>query len=211
MAPHLNDLSTEALKRLLDGLPLLSRAFWGPDRAWCEEMRLAAASGELDQLGKLANKQEAARTLSIYLKGFKNSEHLCDTLEGIYVRLFISAESGITASLHQSAYESDGGQLMGRSARMMASRLAALALSLPEEGNVPEDHLAVEIEYLALLLEEGLGKGREDYLKTARDFAEREMKPFLAQFRSRLETDAKSPFYAAMADLLSGLVTLISG
>lgn len=210
MAANLNNLHQEALEHLLNGLPLLSRAFWGPEKVWCEAMLRAASGDELAELGKLTGKREAAQTLAIYLNKSTNSKRLCETLEEVYVRLFISARGGIAASLHQSAYESEEGRLVGRSARMMASRLDALGLSLPGEGTIPEDHLAVEIEYLALLLEKGFGQEGEVYLETAKNFVEGELKPFILQFRDRLEAETECPFYAAAADLLLGLVTLIS-
>ena len=106
----------------------------------------------------------------------------------------MSARGGITASLHQSSYESEGGRLMGRPARMMASRLKASGLALPGEGSVPADHLAVEVEYLTLLLEGALGKGNGDLLAAAQDFARTELGPWLLKLTQRLETETDAPF-----------------
>lgn len=100
---------------------------------------------------------------------------------------------------------------MGRPAKMMASRLKASGLALPEEGSPPADHLAVEVEYLTLLLEGAFGEGGDDLLQAAQDFAATELKPWLKQFTERLETEAECPFYPAAAALLLALVSLVAG
>ncbi len=210
MARGLNDLTTEELSLLLNGLPLLSRALWGPDPAWCQEMWHAAGSDELKRMGAVAGDDDAAQTMTDCIKGFGDSEKIYKTLEEAYVRLFVSHRGGITASLQHSAYESEDGRLMGRPARMMANRLTAVGLSAPEEESVPEDHLALEIEYMTLLFLRGFENGDEKALETARDFAASELKPFLEQFSIRLQGEKASPFYPALARLLLAVVSLIA-
>ena len=153
MSKSLDDLTTDDLSLLLNGLPLLSQAFWGPTGEWCEEMQQAATTDELGKLGTLAGNPDAARTMAASMKGFGGFQRACEVLEEDYVRLFIAHRGGIAASLHQSVHESEDGRLMGRPAKMMEMRLKASGLELPKEGSVPADHLAVEIEYLTLLLE----------------------------------------------------------
>ena len=210
MATHLADLTTENLSLLLNGLPLLSRAFWGPSDDWCEEMHRAATTGELKEMGKLADGNDTAHAMIAYMKAFRDGKQACETLEESYVKLFISDKGGIAASLHHSAYESEGGRLMGRPAEMMESRLKTSGLALPGEGFVPADHLAVEVEYLTLLLEGAFGDGSEDLLTTARDFARTELRPWLEKLTNRLETKSDCPFYPATAYLLLAMVSLIA-
>jgi len=211
MAARLDDLNTEALSLLLNGLPLLSQAFWGPSRDWCREIQKAVSTGELKQLGEMADSNEMTRIMTAYIEGFGHYEQICETLEEAYVRLFISARGGITASLHHSSYESEDGRLMGRPAKMMESRLEASGLALPGEGSVPADHLALEVEYLTLLLEDAFGDGGEDLFAAAQDFARAELIPWLEQLVKRLETETDCPFYPAAAGLLLALVSLIAG
>ena len=211
MATSLDDLTTEDLSLLLNGLPLLSQAFWGPCGDWCEEIHRAANTGELEKLGELAGGHEAARAMTAYMKGFGDFKQACEDLEEAYVRLFISYRGGITASLHHSAYESEGGRLMGRPAKMMEMRLKAAGLALPQEGSVPADHLAVEVEYLTLLLEGAFEEGGENLLATAQDFSRTELRPWLEQLTKRLQAETDCPFYPAITRLLLAAVSLIAG
>jgi len=210
MAVSLDALTSEERSLLLNGLPLLSQAFWGPSEEWCEEIQLAKQTHELEKMGNMAGQDDAAREMTTYLEQNSNLNRLCDILEAAYVRLFISAKGGSTASLHHSFYESEDGRLMGRPAQMMASRLKALGLAVPEKGAVPADHLAVEVEYLTLLLEGAFGDGGEDFLILARDFARSELTPWLKLFTERLQSETDCRFYPAAAGLLLGLVSLIA-
>lgn len=211
MATSLDDLNTEDLSLLLNGLPLLSQAFWGPSEDWCREIQSAASTNELKKLGEMAGSNDAAHAMACYMEGFNHFEQVCETLEEAYVRLFISARGGITASLHHSSYESEDGRLMGYPAKMMESRLKASGLALPGKGSIPADHLAVEVEYLTLLLEGAFGDGGEDLLAAAQDFARTELRPWLEQLAKRLKTETDCPFYPAAARLLLALVSLIAG
>ena len=211
MPINFDDLTTEQLSLLLNGLPLLSQTFWGPSKEWCQEIQRAAKTNELKNLGEIAGRHDATQTMVSYMTTFSALNPLNETLEADYVRLFMSARGGITASLHQSSYESEGGRLMGRPAKMMASRLKAAGLALPGEGSVPADHLAVEVEYLTLLLEGALGEDNGDLLAAAQDFARTELMPWLLKLSQKLETETDAPFYPAAARLLLGLVTLVAG
>jgi TorA maturation chaperone TorD len=210
MGMNLNDLTTEQLSLLLNGLPLLSQAFLGPSEEWCEEMLRVAGTKELKNLGEIASQNDATHTMTSYIRKFNNFNSLNEKLEADYVRLFISTKGGITASLHHSFYESEDGRLMGRPAQMMASRLKARGLTLPGEGSVPPDHLAVEVEYLTLLLESALGDGNEDLLAAVRDFARSELRPWLEKLTQRLEMETDCPFYPATARLLLALISLMA-
>jgi len=210
MATSLDELNTEDLSLLLNGLPLLSQAFWGPSEDWCREIQSAASTNELKKLGEVAG-TDAAHTMACYMEGFTHYEQACETLEEAYIRLFISARGGITASLHHSFYESEDGRLMGRPVKMMESRLKDSGLALPGEDSVPADHLAVEVEYLALLLEGAFGDGGEGLFAAAQDFARAELKPWLGQLTKKLETETDCPFYPSAARLLLALVSLIAG
>ena len=211
MPINFDDLSIEQLSLLLNGLPLLSQTFWGPSKEWCQEIQRAAKTNELENLGEISGRHDATQTMVSYMTTFSALNPLNETLEADYVRLFMSARGGITASLHQSSYESEGGRLMGRPAKMMASRLKASGLALPGEGSVPADHLAVEVEYLTLLLEGALGEDNGDLLAAAQDFARTELMPWLLKLTQKLETETDAPFYPAAARLLLGLVTLVAG
>ena len=211
MGRNLDDLTTEQLSLVLNGLPLLSHAFWGPSEEWCEEIQRAAETKELKHLGEMTGRDDATHIMTSYIETFSDLNTFHQILEADYVRLFISARGGITASLHHSFYELEDGRLMGRPAQMMASRLKASGLAPPGEGSIPADHLSVEVEYLTLLLEGALGDGNGVFMMAAQDFARTELRPWLKQMVKRLETETDCPFYPAAARLLLGLVSLIAG
>ena len=73
----------------------------------------------------MTGEHKAIDTITQYFEIYPSFGYLCEALEQDYVRLFISDRNGITASLHQSNYDSEDGRLMGRPAKMMASRLKA--------------------------------------------------------------------------------------
>ncbi len=210
MAANLTDLTPEERSLLLNGLPLLSQTFWGPSGEWCKEIQHAGQTRELEKLGNLAGENGAARNMTSYVDNTINSNKLCEILEAAYVRLFISTKGGITASLHQSFYESKNGQLMGPSAQRMASRLKASGLAIPENGSVPPDHLALEVEYLTLLIERAFQDGGQNFISMVQDFARLELMPWLTEFSNKLEPETDCPFYPAAATLLLGLISLVS-
>jgi TorA maturation chaperone TorD len=211
MPANLKVLTEEELSLLLNGLPLLSQAFWGPSEDWCKEMQHAASTNELEKLGETAGSKVAAHTMAHYMKTFGTLEQALETLEEAYVRLFISSRGGIKASLHHSFYDSEDGRLMGRPVKMMEDRLKASGLALPGEDSIPADHLAVEVEYLTLLLESAFGgDAGEGDLPAAQGFAKIELKPWLEQLADRLETETECPFYPAATRLLLAMVSLIA-
>jgi putative dimethyl sulfoxide reductase chaperone len=202
----------EQLQRnhLLNWLPLLSQAFWGPTEEWCVEICSAATTGELADFGKLVGSEKAAASMTAFIKSLACPDELCRTLEQVYVRLFVSDFGGIKAPLYQSCYEAGNGMLLGRPAKMMEARLKAAGLSLPQTTSVPADHLAVQVEYLTLLLDRAFAESGEAFKEAARDFAALELSPWLTRFVQRLHYETGSPFYPAVAHLLLAVVHLVA-
>lgn len=210
MRKSMEDLNDEERALFLNALPLLSRAFWGPAGEWCAEILEAVRSGEMMAFGDIVGNQAAATALEDYLSGFQRPDDLCSALEPAYIRLFISDLGGVRAPLYHSFYESQKGRLMGRAAAMMSERLQNAGLSLPEGTSVPPDHLAVEAEYLILLLDDGIEQGERASLDAARAFAREEMQPWLSALIERLESETACPLYPSVARLLLAATTLAS-
>jgi TorA maturation chaperone TorD len=191
---------------LLDSLTLLARVFWGPDASLCQD--LCGASQELlSQLGGMLSPPGPAAVMELnqILDTCGNVEELCAQLETAYVRLFVSDRGGVAAPLYHSCYQGEG-LLMGPPAQEMASRLEAAGLGLGEESTEPPDHLAVELEYLVLLLEEGWPHDDPALLAEASDFAGRFMLPWVEGFSARLAGETGSRFYPLAAELLTALL-----
>jgi len=191
---------------ILDGLALLARLFWGPDDSLCQVL-YGEGSRSLSELGLLLSPPgpAAARDLEDALAGFPDSAQLCDQMETAHVRLFVSRQGGVTAPLYHSCYLGDG-LLMGPPAQEMARRLEAAGLCLEEGSSEPLDHLAVELEYLVLLLEEGWAHDDPALLAEAAEFAGGFMLPWVEAFLARLSGEAGPRLYPAAAELLTALL-----
>jgi TorA-specific chaperone len=135
---------------------------------------------------------------------------LCDELETAYVRLFVNHLGGVTAPLYHSVYQGEG-LTMGPPAQEMARRLAEAGLSLPPEVPEPADHLAVELEYLILLLEQGWQQGDPERLAEAAEFAGQFVLPWLVKLAERLAGETECPFYPQAVRLTQGLLSFLGG
>ena len=200
---------TEAL---LGGLALLAQLWWGPEPEFCQDLARGGFKADLEALGPWLDRpgQEAARGLLDWVRS-RTGEELGRILEADYLRLFINSREGLKAPLYHSPYESPDGGLMGRPQAMMRDRLEAAGIDLRSMTREPADHLAVECEYLFFLLEAGLNHGREDLVAAGREFAAREMLPWVREFAGRLEEEREAaPFYPLAAALLAALLKALA-
>lgn len=182
----------------LGGLAMLARAFWGPEPDLCAELMAPAARAELLALAEvLGAAGSPARDLAAFLDGRDDPAGWCESLETDYVRLFISGLGGVPAPLYQSCYQGEG-LVMGPPARHMARRLAEFGLEPGEKAGEPPDHLAMELELLLWLLE----NGRE---AEAGDFAGRVLAPWLPAFQERLAGEPADSFWPLAAALARAL------
>jgi len=207
-------LSEKQKEDLLNGLALLAQVFWGPEPELCRDMVQGGFREDLKALSPLLGPEgrEAAARLAALTRGRTSPERLCLELEEDFLRLFVTAREGLKSPPYHSFYESEEGRLMGRPALMMAKRLEALGVDLRTRTKEPPDHLAVEIEYLFILLEGGLSQGRAELLAQARGFAAQEMLPWVARLAQGLESEESAgPFYPAAAGLLVSVLSLVAG
>ncbi len=191
---------------LLESLVLLARIFWGPEPLLCADL-CGPARETLAELGPLLSPPgpAAARELGRSLADCGGPEELCSELEPAYVRLFVSDRDGVAAPLYHSCYQGEG-LLMGPPAQDMARRLEAAGLSLEGEAAEPPDHLAVELEYLVLLLEEGWSHGDATLLAEAGEFAGAFMLPWVEAFLARLAGERDARLYPLAAELLTAIL-----
>jgi TorA-specific chaperone len=98
---------------------------------------------------------------------------------------------------------------MGRPAAMMKERLTAAGLWLEGRSSEPPDHLAVELEYLYLLLESGFENSDQALIDGAREFAMQEMAPWVRVWAGRLANETEDRFYPAAAKLVEAILLKI--
>lgn len=206
-------LSGEDRARFLDGLILTGQFFWEPTGELCEQLYSGRIGGELSELARLLEGAEVAASVEVlaqWPKGFASAEELCTGLASEHTRLFVSSRGGVPAPPYQSVYEGEEGLLMGPAARDMEHRLAEVGVARTGPGGEPADHLAVELEYLVLLLEAAWEQDRPDLETEARNFAAEVMLPWVDSFSARLAGEENSPFHQAAAGLVKGLLGVLA-
>lgn len=190
---------------LLDGLSLLARFYWGPDQELCDELASPAGRDLFSRLARmLPSAAPVLRSMQAHLQGLESSQALCDELNQAYAAAYVNRPREAPAPLYHSCYVGQG-LVMGPPAGAMALRLEQASLSLGEKTGEPPDHLAVELEYLIFLLEEGVGGRREQGVREAGDLARRFMLPWVKEFALR-QGAASSPLLPLAARLLVALL-----
>ncbi len=110
---------------------------------------------------------------------------------------------GVTPAPPYASYYLHEGRLMGPAA-IAARRTYLKWHALPTgETRLPEDHLALELGFLAHLAvlagEAGTGEARLDVLRASRDFIQRLVLPWLPRFCSALAGASREPFFRGLA------------
>jgi TorA maturation chaperone TorD len=213
MAECLSELNTGEIKCFLNGLALLSQLYWGPTPELCRELSDPALVEEVTGLSAVlgSDSSRAAQEMLDYLRGSKDPGCLHDEMESAYVTLFVNSHGGVAAPLYQSCYESGEGILMARPARMMQERLARAGIDLASQTSEPPDHLAVELEYLYLLVEQAYQLDDPSLLSDAREFAAQELLSWIKPFHSRIPQEATFRLYASATELLIYMIRLTAG
>jgi TorA maturation chaperone TorD len=210
-------LTTAQQEALLKSIEKLCSVFWGPSLEKCREMLsddYFLPFGMLDGL-QADDPPHSLEKLRKTVTGFSDDVSLFDFLEESYVRLFVNAQSGITAPLYHSCYQ-DAGQpvsqssLMGESAGSMRQLFKSKGLSLANSINEPPDHLSIELEYLYFLLQHGVTKKDKEAVDEAVSFAGTFMLPWVSLFRDRLLSRSTCPFYPFAAAILVSDLHLVS-
>jgi len=195
---------------LLDSIQKLCGIFWGPSLEKCREIRSDDYFLSFEVLDGLrtCDPPHSFETLKETVTGFSDDASLFDFLEESYVRLFVNAQNGIAAPLYQSCYQDTGqpdsqARLMGESAGFMRRLFKSKGLSLDDSINEPPDHLSLELEYLYLLLQQGMTDQDNEAVDEAVFFAGTYMLPWVSLFRDQLLSNSKCPFYPFAAAILA--------
>ena len=128
-----------------------------------------------------------------------------------YASLFLGVGSK-TVSPCESIYRSDARRLFQSSHFEVQRAYQEIGMIKNEQYREPDDHIAVELSYMARLCgltQEALGESPErsaHYLRLQRDFMEKHLLPWVPDFSRHLLEATDSPFYRAMAYLLNGYI-----
>ena len=117
-----------------------------------------------------------------------------EPLQVEHTRLFVNAVPSVVAPPYGSIYLSADGMLYGPSAEKAKAFYREQGFDLAGEADIP-DHLTFELEFLALLAEEG--KSQEEEL-----FLQQHFRPWFPKFQARVLQEGRHPFYGVLVNLI---------
>ncbi|MDD2542530.1 MAG: molecular chaperone TorD family protein [Desulfuromonadaceae bacterium] len=165
----------------------LSQSFRYPEQTWlCEPY--------FDLLDSLVQ----------YLDGDNDAHRLrqeyCGNRMGLeimqieYTRLFINAAPAVIAPPYSSVYLDREGNLYGRSAVWVKQFYHQQGFDVAGEGDIP-DNLALELEFLALLME-------EQQYEAAEEFLNKHFRMWFPLFKERVLSGSTNEFYSTLLTLV---------
>jgi len=188
---------------------LLSRFFLDPpDAAFLAELRETPAT-EDD-----ATEDELTATLVQLRQG--TAAISAGDLHAEHLRLFGGVREGYGPpppfeSLHRE------GRLLGESTEAVMAHYRGNGISLTDEDAGPEDHLGIELKFLALLCHresrrwrDGDEAGGRQELAAQQAFIEQHLQTWVPDYCRTLHAETESPFYRAVADLTASSIALDS-
>jgi len=214
MNPSANLENNQTLA-LLESLALISTAFWGPTPDACLAMLEANYTEPLERLQNLCELDlvKAVNQITLFLNQHETAPVLQDSLDSIYIRLFITDREGIATPIFHSCYglegTKQGGALMGEPAMKMQGYLRETGMALDESIGEPPDHLAIELEYLYFLLEKWYSSRQTEYLHKARRLARTFMLPWVTELGRRLALEKDTHFYPPLISILVAILRVI--
>jgi len=203
-------------QNVLDAFRIISSLFWGVDAAKCHRL---LKGDDLQTVAALlpllpADTHDTYAQLKDLVYAVTSVQALCESLEQAYIPLFVNARGGIVAPLYQSCYPGPDAPpaqagLMEAAAQRMQERFASRGLDLASSLHEPPDHLAIELEYLYFLLDNGWATDDSSLLTEAVDFTRTELLSWVPVVERRVAKSAAGSFYALLLTILTALLRLM--
>jgi len=156
---------------------------------------------------------EGYRMLTAWLRD-PGSDPLTD-LAVDYARVFLGAGvfEGVVASPYESVYTSKERLIMQEARDQVLAVYNAGGLCLDESAEIPEDHIALELEFLAHLCRETLNVGDNRarvsaLLREQKEFIERHILNWIPAFCADIEKCASTDFYRALGKITRGFMNM---
>lgn len=135
---------------------------------------------------------ETVAVLSAFCQRYPAGEERLNALWAEYIPLF---ETGaVEAPPYASVYLDKGRQVLGAETRAVQAFYAATGYGMGNDNQELSDHLAVELEFLALLARDGEETSGET-------FRQKHLLPFLQAILPRIK-GSRRPVYAQAAEIL---------
>ena len=165
----------------------LAQSMRYPSPEWMQDDYFSVLETFLAGLGWDTEAQALRRSIS------KNFDWL-EPLQVEHTRLFVNAIPSVIAPPYGSVYLSADGMLYGPTAEKAKAFYREQGFDLVGEADIP-DHLTFELEFLALLAEEGKSEEEERFL--AQHF-----RPWFPKFQARILQEGRHPFYGVLVNLI---------
>jgi len=165
----------------------LAQSMRYPGSDWMQADYFSVLDTFLVELGWDAEAQLLRQSIS------ENTDWL-EPLQVEHTRLFVNAIPAVVAPPYGSVYLSADGMLYGPSAEKAKAFYREQGFDLAGEADIP-DHIVFELEFLALLAEEG--KSREEEL-----FLQKHFRPWFPSFQARVLQEVRHPFYRVLVNLI---------
>jgi len=181
-------MSETAAKPLLaDLLRFLGRSLEYPESSWLDR-------GYLDGFVNLLRELDWQQALD-ELQGLPViPANLLEWLRIEHTRLFINGVPAAVAPPYGSVYRRGEGMLNGRSTEKTREFYRNQGFDLVSPNELA-DYLPLELEFLALLLDEDRREAAEEFLSV-------HFRPWFTIFASRVRQGAQLPFYRILIDLI---------
>jgi TorA maturation chaperone TorD len=165
----------------------LAQSMRYPSSEWMQDDYFSVLDTFLAELGWDTEAQALRRSIS------KDADWL-EPLQVEHTRLFVNAIPSVIAPPYGSVYLSADGMLYGPSAEKAKAFYREQGFDLAGEADIP-DHITFELEFLALLAEEG--KEKEEEL-----FLQKHFRPWFPKFQTRVLQEGRHPFYGVLVNLI---------
>lgn len=184
----------------------LSRGFSYPDAAWVTTLLSGEWTGAFQEvLAPLGASAEELNKAVAALPGEPAKALLVLQVE--YTRLFINAVPHVPAPPYASAYSAQG-LLMSETVERALQAYQQAGLDLAENFSDLPDHIAAELEFLALLeeraaiaQEKGAREQAQEWDERKDAFLSRQLNPWLPEFGRRVKEAARLSFYPELVNL----------
>jgi len=181
----------------------------------------ASAKSPLLQIGDLGELEEGElkkgfQTLREYLQSLaeRNIEEVKLELAAEYADLFLGV-AGKPPHPSESVYVGKEHLVMGKARDEVLSAYRKAGLDRVKEFTEPEDHIAIELNFMALLcqrtmdaLERNDKNTTKEYLKTQKDFIENHLARWVPQLTKDILAQSEVDFYKGIAMITDGFIEM---
>lgn len=142
----------------------------------------------------------SADTLYDWIQTYDSKDKLLEVLQVEYTQLFITNFPAVPAPIYKSFYKER--ELIGKSTEEIIDIYNAHDFNVSENMTEPADHLAIELEFIYRLIEEGVS------IKEQMDFINKNILDWIEEFANNVNEHALLPFYGFLIEVLTELLKL---